>query len=65
MSEHAHSPAERIVRASALAAMIALAAALVVLGVALHRPSLASAEPAPSIIWTRNLDAESSAGSKP
>lgn len=61
MSEHAASPAERIVRGSALAAMIALAAGLVFLGLALHRPFAASAEPSNSV----SLNAEPSAGERP
>lgn len=61
MSEHALSPAERMVRGSALAAMIALAAALVLLGVTLHRPFAASAEPLNSV----SLNAEISAGENP
>jgi len=59
MSELAPSPAERMIRRGALAAMIAMAAALVLLGVALYRPSLASAEPTSSSNPNVELNARS------
>jgi hypothetical protein len=59
MNELAPSLSERIVRGSALAAMIALAAALVFLGIALDRPTLAPIDPAP----TNPVNAENSARS--
>jgi hypothetical protein len=59
MTGPARSRSERLVRGGALAALIALAAALVSLGLALERPSSAPDAPARS----NPLDAETSARS--
>jgi hypothetical protein len=59
MNGPALSVSERIVRGGALAALIALAAALLALGIALERPSFARDAPAPS----NPLEAETSARS--